>query len=55
MPLTSYSYDNFVAPEMSRFTFASIRDMTGISAEQEGWLYNFMLNTLFRANLVPRD
>src|SRR5215207_7664131 len=54
MPLTHYSYDHFVAPEMSQFTAASIKDMAGTSPEQGGWLYNYMLNTLVRVELKER-
>jgi hypothetical protein len=46
MPLSAYAKDTFIAPEMSKFTSASIKDMAGTSAEQEHWLANFILNTL---------
>jgi hypothetical protein len=54
MPLSAYAKDNFVAPEMSWFTSASIRDMAGTSAQQEHWLNNFILNTLVRVNVEER-
>lgn len=54
MPLSAYAKDNYIAPGMSEFTSAAIRDMTGTSAEQEHWLYNYMLNTLFRVTLDER-
>jgi hypothetical protein len=51
MPLSSYAKDKFIAPEMSQFSNASIRDMTGVSVEQEHWLSNFILNTIFRVSI----
>lgn len=54
MPLSNYAKDKYVAPEMSKFTAASIRDMSATSAEQEQWLMNFVLNTLLRVNIEER-
>lgn len=51
MPLSAYAKDNFIAPGMSTFTSACIRDMAGTSVEQEHWLNNYVLNTLFRVKL----
>jgi hypothetical protein len=51
MPLSAYAKDNFIAPGLSTFTSACIRDMAGTSVEQEHWLNNYMLNTLFRVKL----
>jgi hypothetical protein len=36
---------------MSRFNSAQIKDMSGASVEQEHWLSNYVLNSLFRLNL----
>jgi hypothetical protein len=52
MPLSNYAKDKFVAPEMSKFTAAAIRDMTAVSVEQEHWLMNFVLNTMLSVNLA---
>jgi hypothetical protein len=54
MPLSNYAKDKYVAPQMSKFTAASIRDMSATSAEQEHWLMNFVLNTLLRVNIEER-
>ena len=54
MPLSAYAKDNFIAPGMSCFTSASIRDMSGVSDAQEHWLYNYMLNSLLRVDLDER-
>ena len=35
MHLSSYAKDKFIAPEMSEFTSANIRDMSAISSQQE--------------------
>jgi hypothetical protein len=51
MPLSAYAKDNFIAPGMSTFTSACVKDMAGTSVEQEHWLNNYMLNTLFRIKL----
>jgi hypothetical protein len=52
--LSNYAKDMFVAPEMSRFTTAWIRDMASLTTEQEHWLTNFILNTLMRARVEER-
>jgi hypothetical protein len=54
MPWSAHSKDNFFAPEMSQFTSAAIRDMSGTSDQQEHWLYNFMLNTLLSVQVEQR-
>ena len=51
MPLSAYAKDNFIAPDMSRFNSAQIKDMSGTSVEQEHWLSNYVLNSLFRVDL----
>jgi hypothetical protein len=51
MPLSNYTKDKFVAPELSKFTNASIRNMASASVEQEHWLTNFILNTLLRVDV----
>lgn len=51
VPLSNYAKDKLIAPEMSKFTSATIRDMSDVDAEQEHWLANYILNRLFRANV----
>jgi hypothetical protein len=51
MPLSNYFKDKYVAPEISSFTSASIRDMSAVSAEQNYWLINFILNTGLRVTM----
>ena len=46
MPLSGYARDKYVAPGLSKFTGASIKDMAATSTQQEYWLGNFVLNTL---------
>ena|SRR5665811_1871487 len=43
--------DRFIAPEMSKFTSASITDMSHTDPEQEFWLANFILNNIFDARV----
>lgn len=54
MPLTAYAKDNFIAPDLSKFTRAEIKDMSRTSVAQEHWLENYMLNSLFRVSLEER-
>jgi hypothetical protein len=49
--LSSYAKDKFVAPEMSKLTAATIRDMSHVDAQQGHWLANFILNTIFRTDV----
>jgi hypothetical protein len=49
--LSNYAKDKFVAPEMSTFTAASIRDMSAVSGEQDHWVLNFVLNTMLRVSV----
>jgi hypothetical protein len=46
VPLSDWSKDNFVAPNMSKFTEAAIPDMSSTDDQQEYWLANFILNNL---------
>lgn len=46
VPLSDWAKDNFVAPELSKFTAADLPDMSETDAEQEHWLANFILNNL---------
>lgn len=43
--------DVYFAPEFSKFTEATIPDMTAVDAEQEHWLSNYLLNTAVRGRL----
>jgi hypothetical protein len=54
MPLSAFALDRFVAPDISKFTKASIPDMSDTSKEQEYWVGNFILNTLFRVTVDER-
>ncbi len=47
--------DRYVAPNMSRFTAATIPDMSAVSAEQEHWLRNFVLGTAMGAIVLNDD
>jgi hypothetical protein len=51
MRLSGYAMDRFVAPEMSKFTTATMRDMSAVDSQQEHWLANFILNTILRINV----
>ena len=42
MPLSAYDLDRFVAPDISKFTKASILDMSDTSKEQEYWVRNLV-------------
>jgi hypothetical protein len=52
VPLSNWSKDIFVAPEMSKFTEASIPDMSTTDDQQEHWLGNFILNNLLSTRFV---
>jgi hypothetical protein len=54
MPFSAYALDKFVAPDISKFTKASIPDMSDTSKEQEYWVRNFILNTLLRVTIDER-
>jgi hypothetical protein len=54
MPFSAFALDKFVAPDISKFTKASIADMSGTSKEQEYWVRNFILNTLLRVTIDER-
>ena len=48
---SAYITDRLIAPEMSKFTAATIRDMSAVDPEQEYWLANFILNTAVRVKV----
>lgn len=48
MPFSSHAMDHFVGTKMSEFTQADVPNATACSPEQEHWLSNFILNTVFR-------
>ncbi|MFI5710707.1 hypothetical protein [Kribbella sp. NPDC051620] len=52
---SDYSKDTFVAPQLSRFTSALIRDMSKTSDQQQHWLANFILNTMVRTSMDDRS
>lgn len=55
MPLSSYAKDVFVRPYMSTFTAAEIPNMSNHDPQQEHWISNFILNTLFRVKVPQSD
>jgi hypothetical protein len=57
VPLSAYARDKFIAPEMSEFTAASIKDMSEVGAMQGFWMTNFLLNTIYRTEMdaLPRQ
>jgi hypothetical protein len=52
MPLSAYAKDKYVAPEMSKFTVATIRDMSEVDSQQEHWLANLILNSILRVEVL---
>jgi len=46
VPFSAWVLDNYVAPDMSKFTAASIDDMSQVDKEQAYWLANFFLNNV---------
>jgi hypothetical protein len=44
-----------MAPEMSKFTSATIPDLSAIDSDQEHWLENYILNSIMRATLQSPD
>jgi hypothetical protein len=46
VPFSAWVLDNYVAPDMSKFTAASIHDMPQVDKEQAYWLANFFLNNV---------
>lgn len=51
MPMSDNARDRFVAPQISKFTSATIRDMSAVDVEQQHWLANFILNSLLRTDV----
>ncbi|MHB1209884.1 MAG: hypothetical protein ACYC1I_09295 [Acidimicrobiales bacterium] len=49
---SDYSTDKFMAPEMSKFTSATIADMSQVDPEQNYWQANYILNTVL-GSIVP--
>jgi hypothetical protein len=45
MPLSAHAKDTYVAPQMSQFTAATIRDMTATSAENIGCPITFSIRS----------
>lgn len=50
MPLTNYSLDNFVAPHLSELTQNNAPELR--MDQQDYWVRNFILNTLFGVRLL---
>lgn len=53
MRFSNWVKDWLIAPEMSEFTQAEIRDMTEVSARLEYALGNYLLNLIFRGDPGP--
>jgi hypothetical protein len=47
VPLSSYVKDKFIACDLSKFTTATLQDMSSVDKEQQYWLANFILNSIF--------
>jgi hypothetical protein len=47
--------DKYITPEISKFTTASIRDMSDTDPQQDHWLMNFILNTMTRVDMPPKN
>jgi len=52
MPFSSWVLDKYVAPEISKFTAASIPDTSEVDDQQQHWLNNFILNNIASGALV---
>lgn len=48
MPLSNYARDRFIAPGLSSFTQANIRDMAEQTAAQASYTAEYVLSTMFR-------
>jgi hypothetical protein len=55
VPWTTYVTDKFIAPELSKFTSATLPDLSAIDKEQEHWLANYILNSILRVNVPSPD
>jgi hypothetical protein len=51
VPLTNYSKDKYIAPEISKFTMATIRDMSKVDSEHDQWQAHFILSVMFGSPL----
>src|SRR4051794_14013323 len=51
MPFSDHFADRFIAPELSQFKAAEIRDMSGVFAGSEHWLGNYILNGALRGDV----
>jgi hypothetical protein len=50
---SDYALDKFVAPEMSKFTAASIPDVGEYNESREWWVRNFFLSSMLRGTPDP--
>jgi hypothetical protein len=50
--LSNYARDKFIAPFMSAFSSADIRDMSSYCDQSTHWVSNFVLNTMYRINIA---
>jgi hypothetical protein len=55
MVMTHAARDMYIAPHMSEFTSAEIADMSNHHQEQDHWLNNYILNTIFRGRFDDED
>lgn len=54
MPLSGHAKDLYVAPKMSQFTTADIVDMSNFDKEQQHWVANYILNSMFGSGGVTQ-
>ena len=51
MPLSNYSLDKFVSQELTKLTECNAIDLTQKFCQAEHWIENFVLNSIFRAQV----
>jgi hypothetical protein len=55
MQMTDQAKDKYVAPDMSAFISADIKDLSHIIAGQHQWVRSFVLNSTLRGSLAAPD
>jgi hypothetical protein len=51
MPMSSWAKDTFIAPHLSEFNSAAIKDMSHYKQESDYLIQGFILNSIFRSSL----
>jgi hypothetical protein len=51
MPLSLYALDKFVSQEITKFTEFNLKDAKTLFSESDYWVRNFILNSIFKANV----